>query len=109
DEMMADVLAWLNEQKIERATFVGHSMGGKVAMLLACRHAGRVDRLVVVDIAPKNYLWPAHRTNFAAMTELNLGDLRSRAEAELRLEGRVPSWPLRKFLRSEEHTSELQS
>ena len=97
-EMLEDVLAWLDAQGIERATFVGHSMGGKVAMLLACRQGARVERLVVVDIAPKNYFWPAHRQSFAAMNELNLGDLRSRAEAELRFEARVPSWAMRKFL-----------
>lgn len=98
EEMMADVLAWLDAHKIERATFVGHSMGGKVAMLLACRQPARVTRLVVVDIAPKNYFWVGHRQSFAAMNELNLHDLHSRAEAELRFEARVPSWPLRKFL-----------
>ena len=32
------------------------------------------------------------------MNELQLGDLRTRAEAEIRMEGRVPSWPMRKFL-----------
>jgi pimeloyl-ACP methyl ester carboxylesterase len=98
EEMLGDVLAWLDAQGIDRATLVGHSMGGKVAMLLACRHPPRVERLVVVDIAPKNYFWPAHRQSFAAMNELNLADLRSRAEAEMRFEARVPSWPMRKFL-----------
>lgn len=98
DAMRADVLGWLDAQRIARATFVGHSMGGKIAMLLACRHPERVERLVIVDIAPKNYFWPAHRQSFAAMNELNLGDLRSRAEAELRFEARVPSWPMRRFL-----------
>lgn len=98
EEMMADVLAWLEAQGIERARFVGHSMGGKVAMLLACRQPERVGQLTVVDIAPKDYFWPGHRQSFAAMNELNLADLRSRAEAELRFEARVPSWPLRKFL-----------
>ena len=73
-------------------------MGGKVAMLLACRHPDTRERLVVVDIAPKDYFWPAHRASFAAMNELNLADLRSRAEAEMRFEARVPSWPMRKFL-----------
>ena len=98
EEMMADVLSWLDGQELSRVTLVGHSMGGKVAMLLACRHAARVGRLLVVDIAPKNYFWPGHRASFAAMNELNLADIRSRAEAELRLEARVPSWPTRKFL-----------
>jgi pimeloyl-ACP methyl ester carboxylesterase len=98
EEMMADVLTWLDELPFERVKIVGHSMGGKVAMLLACRHPERVERLVVVDIAPKNYFWPAHRASFAAMNELNLADLHSRAEAELRFEARVPSWPTRKFL-----------
>jgi esterase len=97
-EMMDDVLAWMTSRGLEAATIAGHSMGGKVAMLLACRHSARVTRLVVVDIAPKNYFWPAHRASFAAMNELNLADLRSRAEAEMRFEARVPGWPMRKFL-----------
>lgn len=96
--MMADVIAWLDKQGLVRVTLVGHSMGGKVAMLLACRHPERVERLVVVDIAPRDYCWPGHRASFAAMNELNPGDLKSRAEAELRFEARVPSWPMRKFL-----------
>lgn len=98
EEMMADVLAWMDARQLTRVTLLGHSMGGKVAMLLACRHPERVERLVVVDIAPKDYFWPGHRQSFAAMNELNLGDLRSRAEAELRFEARVTSWPMRKFL-----------
>jgi esterase len=98
EAMMDDVLAWLDERGLARVTLLGHSMGGKVAMLLACRHPARVERLIVVDIAPKDYSWPGHRASFAAMNELNLADLRSRAEAEMRFEARVPSWPQRKFL-----------
>lgn len=97
-EMMQDVISWMDARQLPAATIAGHSMGGKVAMLLACRHPTRVTRLVIVDIAPKNYFWPGHRASFAAMNELNLADLHSRAEAEMRFEARVPSWPLRKFL-----------
>ncbi|MSU24455.1 MAG: alpha/beta fold hydrolase [Opitutus sp.] len=97
-EMLADVLGWLDAQGIAMATVVGHSMGGKVAMLLACRHPERVQRLVVVDMAPKNYFWPAHRVNFAAMNELDLRRVESRADAEQRFEARVPHWAMRKFL-----------
>lgn len=34
---------------------VGHSMGGKAAMMLALSHPDLVDRLVIGDIAPVNY------------------------------------------------------
>lgn len=97
-EMVSDVLAWLDARSLPRVTLLGHSMGGKVAMLLACRHPERVERLIVVDIAPKSYFWPGHRQSFAAMNELNLTELRSRTEAEIRFEARVPSWSMRKFL-----------
>lgn len=97
DLMVDDVLAWMEGHALGRATLLGHSMGGKVAMLFACRHPERVERLVVVDIAPKDH-WVGHRAEFAAMTELDLRDLKSRAEAELRFEARVEDWGMRKFL-----------
>lgn len=98
ETMVEDVLAWMDAQGIARATLMGHSMGGKVAMLLACRHAARVERLIVVDIAPKDYLSAAHRAEFAAMNELDLRALQSRAEAEMRFESRIGDWAMRKFL-----------
>lgn len=36
-------------------TLVGHSLGGKVAMLLALLHPELVERLCVVDMSPVNY------------------------------------------------------
>jgi esterase len=96
--MVDDVLAWLDAQGLSKVALMGHSMGGKVAMLLACRHPARVERLVVVDIAPKDYLSHAHRAEFAAMNELRLDTLQSRGEAELRFEARVSDWAMRKFL-----------
>ena len=96
--MMDDIIGWMDAQGLARAALVGHSMGGKTAMLLACRHSERVERLVVVDIAPKDYNWAAHRGEFAAVAELELASLASRREAELRFEARVPSAGMRKFL-----------
>jgi pimeloyl-ACP methyl ester carboxylesterase len=98
ESMAADLLAWLDHHGLARVHLMGHSMGGKVAMLFACRHPERVERLIVVDIAPKDYLSYAHRAEFAAMNELELPSLRSRSEAELRLEARVGDWAMRKFL-----------
>ncbi len=96
--MVDDILAWMDAHDMRSATLVGHSMGGKTAMLLACRHPGRVSRLVVVDIAPRNYRWEAHRAEFAAMNELDLTSLQSRQEAEMRFEARVQDFVMRKFL-----------
>ncbi|HEX2860428.1 MAG TPA: alpha/beta fold hydrolase [Lacunisphaera sp.] len=98
EAMGDDILAWMDARQMTRAAIVGHSMGGKTAMLLACRHPARVARLVVVDIAPKDYSWAAHRAEFAAMHELDLASLTSRSEAELRFEARVPNLGMRKFL-----------
>ncbi len=97
-EMAQDVVAWLDAEGIERAILLGHSLGGKVAMLLACRNGARVERLIVVDIAPRDYHSATHRAEFAAMAELDLAHLASRAEAESRFEARVPDWAMRKFL-----------
>lgn len=98
EDLMDDVRAWLEARGLARVTLLGHSMGGKTAMLLACRDPGRVERLIVVDIAPRDYFWPAHRATFAAMNELDLADLHSREEAELRFEARIPSRGMRKFI-----------
>jgi pimeloyl-ACP methyl ester carboxylesterase len=97
-DMAEDVVGWLDAQRIERAILLGHSLGGKVAMLLACRQPARVARLIVVDIAPRDYRSAGHREELAAMTELDLARLASRAEAEQRMEARVPDWAMRKFL-----------
>ena len=96
--MLDDVLEWMDACGLSRTTLLGHSMGGKLAMRLACRHPGRIERLIVVDIAPKDYPGMAQRAEVTAMNELRLDDLKSRAEAEIRLEARVPDWAMRKFL-----------
>ena len=44
-----DVAALLDHAGVERATALGHSMGGFVAVVLADRHADRVSDLVLVD------------------------------------------------------------
>lgn len=54
------IAAWMDERRIDMAHFVGHSLGGKVAMQLALTEPARVDRLVVADIAPVAYP-PGHQ------------------------------------------------
>jgi pimeloyl-ACP methyl ester carboxylesterase len=71
----------------ERWMVVGHSLGGKVAMYLALLHPELVDRLVVVDIAPKDYgSLDRFQRYIGEMQRLPLHELTSRADAEARFE-----------------------
>ncbi|MEO5982017.1 MAG: alpha/beta fold hydrolase [Pedococcus sp.] len=70
---------------------VGHSLGGKTAMLLTLQHPELVARLVVVDIAPRSYgSLDRFSTYIAEMQHLPLGELTSRADAEARFEESNP-------------------
>ena len=83
----------------EPVTLIGHSMGGKVAMVLALRHPELVARLVVVDVAPVDY---GGSTEFAAYVEamrsLDLDAVRDRSDAGAALSEAVPSRTVRDFL-----------
>ena len=98
EAMMDDVANWMKAQVMDAATVVGHSMGGRTAMMMACRRPQLVSRLVVVDVAPRNYSGLSHWTHFEALRALDLSHLRSRQDAENKLEESVPDLGLRKFL-----------
>ncbi len=82
DSMEADVMAWLDSLDIGRFDLVGHSMGGKVAMHIACRNPDRIASLVAVDIAPRSYRLDQHAPQFKAMNSLQPESLKSRQEAD---------------------------
>jgi esterase len=96
--MLDDVRAWLDAHGLVRVTLLGHSLGGKVAMRLACREPARVERLIVVDIAPRDYPEKVERAEFAAMNALQLSAVRTRGDAEQAFAATVENWAMRKFL-----------
>ena len=96
-EMVEDLRASLRARGIERAALLGHSMGGKVAMLMALLHPGEVDRLVVVDIAPAANP-PTLLAYIRAMRAADLRGVRRRSEADLQLAEAVPDPAERAFL-----------
>jgi len=95
--MAADVEKFLAAQKIESAHVIGHSMGGKVAMQFALDFPARVNKLVVVDMAPRAYA-RAHDQIFAALLALDLASFPARQQIEDALAPKIPSLNLRRFL-----------
>ena len=80
-------------------TLVGHSMGGKIVMLLALRHPELVERLVVVDVAPVDYTSGSEFAGYIeAMRAMDLGALASRADADEALSQAAPNRTVRGFL-----------
>jgi len=53
--MAEDMVHFLQQHNLKKAHFLGHSMGGKVAMLLALNKPEVIDKLIVADISPSNY------------------------------------------------------
>ncbi len=95
--MVEDVHEFMERHDLASAYVLGHSMGGKVAMQFALSYPSLVDRLIVVDIAPKVYP-PGHDDVFAGLYALNIATLRSRQEADAALALHLPDLTLRQFL-----------
>lgn len=93
---MADDLAQVIMAHGGTADVLGHSMGGKAAMVLALTQGALVRRLVVADIAPVAYTHDQSQ-NIAAMAGLDLTDLANRADADQRLSKTIADPALRAF------------
>ncbi|MCF6271999.1 MAG: alpha/beta fold hydrolase [Rhodobacteraceae bacterium] len=78
------------------ADVLGHSMGGKAAMVLALSAPGLVRQLIVADIAPVAYTH-SQLPHIEAMQAVDLTQVSRRAEADAQLARYVSSAPLRAF------------
>ena len=92
-----DVLELMDDQHIGSAHVIGHSMGGKVAMQLAVSYPERVDRLIVVDIAPRSYR-RLHDEILDALMSVDLALFQSRHQIDEELGRKIPDRAIRQFL-----------
>lgn len=79
------------------ADVIGHSMGGKAAMMLALRHAQAVRKLLVADIAPVKY-GHTQQGMIDAMRSVDLSVVTTRGEADALLARAVDDAGVRAFL-----------
>ena len=95
---LADDVARLIETKVGGpATVLGHSMGGKAAMMLAVTRPDLVKRLIVVDIAPARSI-SSPLLLVKAMRRVPLETLSRRAEVDAVLAEVIPDLAVRGFL-----------
>lgn len=97
DDMSGDLLNYLNHHNIEKASVLGHSMGGKTAMLFASQHPEKVEKLIVADIAPRYYA-PHHQDILEGLNALDFNHIHSRTEADKELAKHIQVKSIRQFL-----------
>lgn len=96
-QMSNALLEFLQAQNLQHITLLGHSMGGKVAMLFACQNPQLVKQLIVVDISPRHY--PIHHQQVLdALNSLDLKKIVSRKQAEEALNKAALAWDTKMFL-----------
>ena len=79
--LVEDLYNYIEAHKLSKVTILGHSMGGKVAMLFAVTYPEFVDKLIVADISPRSYP-PHHETILAALNEVNFDIHNTRKKVE---------------------------
>ena len=97
DILAEDLRKYIEHYGLHNANVMGHSMGGKAAMQLACTYPDMVRKLIVADIAPKYYP-PHHDYILDALNALSFETLHSRAEADEELEKYLSDFGIRQFL-----------
>jgi len=95
--LAADLRTFIDRHSLAPAHLLGHSMGGKTAMQIALSYPDRVDRLIVVDMAPRAYP-PEHTALLEALARIDPREYESRGAIDDALAEDVPSWPIRQFL-----------
>ena len=96
----ADVAGLIDRLPEGRAELLGHSMGGKAAMVLALTRPELVDRLIVADIAPVAYSGGSLVGFVDAMLTVDPSRYASRKEVEQALKRAVQDPGIRQFLLS---------
>ena len=83
--MVKDLNEYISKFNINSVSIIGHSMGGKTAMLFSLIYPDLVEKLIVVDILPVSYN-KSYDLIFDSLLSINLKQIKSRNEFNLHLE-----------------------
>ncbi len=95
--MVQDLKAYIDEHQLKDIILLGHSMGGKTAMLFAVEFPELIEKLIIADISPRYY--PTHHDDILkGLSSLDFDILKSRGEADDHLKRFVSDFGTRQFL-----------
>lgn len=95
--LFEDLKHYCDVHNLKQIVLLGHSMGGKTAMLFATKYPEMVSKLIVADISPRFY--PVHHdTILNGLSALNFDEIKSRGQADKVLAEYVSDLGTRQFL-----------
>lgn len=95
--LVEDLKNYCDTNNLQEIVLLGHSMGGKTAMLFAAKYPRMVSKLIVADISPRYY--PVHHDGILkGLSALDFDVIKSRGEADEILSGYVSDFGTRQFL-----------
>jgi len=97
EAMTQDVYDYCELHQLKKIHLLGHSMGGKIAMLFATTYPDKVEKLIVADIGPKYYA-PHHQTILEGLNAVDFSIQPSRAEVEETVSHYIKDFGTRQFL-----------
>lgn len=96
-DLAEDIKKFFEAHGIKNSYLIGHSMGGKAAMVFDKVYQGHVSKLIVVDIAPITYP-PIFENYLKVLSELDLSGFKYRSEIDLKLSEYFEDKSFRSFL-----------
>ena len=96
-EMAQDVKDYCQKHDLSNIILIGHSMGGKIAMIAAQQFPDLIEKLIIADIAPKTYP-PHHSDIIKALESVDFSKVDRRSDADEMLEPYIKDFGTRQFL-----------
>lgn len=97
DVLVEDLKKYCDAHNLSNLVLLGHSMGGKAAMLFATEYPELVSKLIIADISPRFY--PIHHDAILnGLSALDFDKIKSRGEADKVLSDYVSDFGTRQFL-----------
>ncbi|CAM1373178.1 alpha/beta fold hydrolase [Tenacibaculum xiamenense] len=95
--LVEDLSNYIEHHGVENPHILGHSMGGKTAMLFSVEYPDLLDKLIIVDISPRDYP-PHHHDILGALNSIDFTIHNSRKLVDEKLSELIPEVGVRQFL-----------